>query len=227
MISEPIVLISSRYIYRKIKEVQDTKLSFSSEEMDVMRDSGFFVLKHEVTQKILKLFGGLEIEIMKKISEYPFLSFPELHIKEKGKIFRGENYRLLPYVLLDCPRVFTTETVFSFRSMFWWGNEFSFTLHLQGKALDMFRENIRRNISMLEKQGFFFCLNDTPWEYSFEKENYNLLDEMVERDSAGLNKLIDDKSFLKLSRKIELSKYKEANQFGIETFEKLMDILES
>jgi hypothetical protein len=204
--------------------VQDTKLTFSSEEMRVLKDSHFFLTKHEVTQKILLLFGMLEKELMKKIPEFSFLSL-ELKIKDKGKIFRGENYRLLPYILLDCPRVFTTETVFSFRSMFWWGNEFSFTLHLQGKALEIFRKKILEKIHTLANQQFFLCVNDTPWQYSFEKENYMMLDEMIQNDPGGLNNLLETKSFLKLSRKMELSQYQNTAQFGVDTFEKLMEVL--
>ncbi len=206
--------------------VQDTKLTFSKEEMDAVQDNRFFFVKHEVTQKILQLFGSLEKELMQKIPGYSFPASEGLQISEKGKIFRGENYRLLPYILLDCPRVFNTETVFSFRSMFWWGNEFSFTLHLQGKALEYFRKNIQQNISGLQNKEFFVCVNDTPWEYSFDKENYIPLDEMIQNDLDGLSDLISTKSFLKLSRKMELSRYPDVTQFGIETFTKLMEVLQ-
>jgi hypothetical protein len=226
MILKPTVLISSRYIYRKFKVVQDTKLTFSREEMDAISDSRFFFVKHEATQKIHALFGELEKELMKRISGYSFLGTAGLQVKDKGKIFRGENYQLLPYILLDCPRLFTTETVFSFRSMFWWGNEFSFTLHIQGKALEIFRESIRRNITILEGENFFFCVNDTPWQYSFDKKNYRLLDEMLHHDPVELNRQLTAKTFLKFSRKIELGKYRESIPIGIDTFEKLMEVLQ-
>jgi hypothetical protein len=206
--------------------VQDTKLTFSEEEMNAVTDIRFFFVKHEVTRKIMELFGSLEKELAMRISDYPFLMKKELQIREKGKTFRGENYRQLPYVLLDFPRVFTTTTVFSFRSMFWWGNEFSFTLHLQGQALDNFRENIRREIQSLKSQGFYFGVNDTPWEYTFDKKNYRPLDELIYQDLEGLRNLISTKHFLKLSRKLELNKYKEATQFGVETFTSLMNILQ-
>ncbi len=206
--------------------MQGTKLTFSIEEMNAVQDNRFFFVKHEVTQKILELFGSLEKELMKKIPVYTFLVSEGVQIKEKGKIFRGENYRLLPYILLDCPRVFTTETVFSFRSMFWWGNEFSFTLHLQGKALEHFRESIQQNISNLKSRDFFMCVNDTPWEYHFEEDNYKSLDKMFEADAEGLKNLIATKPFLKFSRKMELAKYSDATHFGIETFCKLMDVLQ-
>jgi hypothetical protein len=205
--------------------VQDTKLTFSEEELGVMQNSRFFEVKHEVTQKILQLLGELEKELVKKISGHSLFSMEELKIKDKGKIFRGENYRLMPYLVLDCPRIFNTDTIFAFRSMFRWGNELSFTLHLQGKALEIFRKKIQRNISSLIKQDFFICVNDTPWEYTYDEMNYKPLDDMMQHHADELKKLISDGNFLKLSRKISLENYRDAVSYGTETFEKLIRLM--
>lgn len=206
--------------------VQDTKLTFSKEELNALHNSRFFEVKHEATQKIIQLLGAMEQELMKKIFDFSFLQNKELQIKEKGKIFRGENYRLMPYIILDCPRVFSAETVFAFRSMFRWGNEFSFTLHLQGNALEVFRKKIQTNIFLLKQQNFFICVNNTPWEYTFDEKNYIPLDTMLQKNSDEVNEMISTKNFLKLSRKLELNEYYNALSFGVETFEKVMKILE-
>ncbi len=205
--------------------VQDTKLTFSEEEMDAMQNSRFFFVKNDVTQKVTQLFGDLENELMKSVSDFPFLSSAEWQIKAKGKIFRGENYRLMPYLILDCPRVFNTETVFAFRSMFRWGHEFTFTLHLQGLALELSRKKIGQYISDLNRLQYYVCVNDTPWEYTFDKDNYVLLDEMTEHRSDELKKIISTGNFLKLSRKLGLKDFSHAVSYGVETFEKLMKLL--
>ena len=53
-------------------------------------------------------------------------------VQSTPKIAKGENYLQLPYVLLDYPRCFDKENIFAIRTMFWWGNFFSITLHLSG-----------------------------------------------------------------------------------------------
>jgi hypothetical protein len=206
--------------------VQDNELTFSKEEMDAAGNARFFYVKNEITQKIIRQFGILEKELMKNTSAYPFLTEAGIPLNDKGKIFRGENYRLLPYIILDCPRVFTTATVFAFRSMFWWGNEFSFTLHIQGDALEYFRKKILENIFLLKDHNFFFCINSTPWQYSFDKANYKTLDDLIEHDQNSLNEYITGKKFLKLSRKIEISQYADVPRFGVETFKALMKMLQ-
>lgn len=205
--------------------MQDTKLTLGDEEADAIMNSRFFIVKRDVTEKIFALLGILEKEIKKKSSRYDFLTSGELPVREKGKIFRGENYRTMPYILLDYPRVFTTETVFAFRSMFLWGNEFSFTLHLQGKSLELFRENIIQNFSQMQGKEFFFCVNDSPWEYSFDETNYKSLDELIAQEPDELKDKIRSQPFIKFSRKLGLKEYEQAIGYGLETFELSMNLL--
>ncbi len=209
----------------KIMKVQDTNLTFTPEELEALNNNRFFEVKHFATQKVLHLLGELEKELMKKMNDFSFLSLPELQVKDAGKIFRGENHRMFPYVILDCPRVFSTETIFAFRSMFWWGNEFSFTLHLQGRALDLFREKIQHSISTLQHSDFFICVNNNPWEYSFDEKNYRSLDTMFQSNEDELREMILQKEFLKFSQRLDLNDYSQLVSFGANAFERLMKIL--
>jgi len=202
--------------------VQDTNLTFSDEEMSAMRNSRFFEVKQEITVKVQELFGQLQNELTKEISS---LSFPGIEFRE-GKIFRGENYRLAPYIILDCPRLFTTETIFAFRSMFWWGHEFSFTLHLQGEALEMSREKLVQRIGLLDKNEFYLCVNETPWEYTFETGNYVLLEELHNQKGTAFHEMIRSMKFVKLSRKLPLDEYANALKFGRETFTQVIQLLQ-
>src|SRR5437763_311915 len=115
MILKPAVLISSRYLYLKIRSVQDTKLTFTEEEMEAIMNRRFFLVKEKITGKVQRLFAALERELLKRTPTLPFLSENGLQLKERGKIFKGENYRSLPYLILDCPRVFNTKSVFAYR----------------------------------------------------------------------------------------------------------------
>src|ERR1700743_3182070 len=81
------------------------------------------------------------------------------------KISRGENYRGLPWVMLDYPRVFGREDVLAIRTMFWWGHGFSVTLHLKGKYQELFLPVIRRRQHELSAQGFYMGVGADEWRH--------------------------------------------------------------
>jgi hypothetical protein len=200
-------------------------LTFTNEEIQAVLDSKFFYIKHSVTEKLLRLFGELEKTLTLSMKDYYFFSSEEIQVKEKGKIFRGENYRKLPYILLDCPRLFSTGTVFAFRSMFWWGKEFSFTLHLQGQAQELFRTKLTEQIQQLRGSDYFICVNSTPWEYHFEADNYQSLDAFLNHESKQLNRLLIENPFIKISRKLSIEQHADVVHYGNETFNQLMKML--
>lgn len=200
--------------------MQDSILKFSSEELEILNDVNFFLLKHSATQKMVDLFGRMEI-LFKSVVVNTELSVEGVNVSS-GKIFRGENYNLFPYVLLDYPRLFSRESIFAFRTMFWWGSAFSFTLHLQGKALDQFRKTLLINRERLLNQEIYFCVNDTPWKYHYEKENYGLIDELP---VSQLENYFNQKEFVKLSKRIPLDDYVKLEVKGKETLELFLSLL--
>ena len=183
-------------------------MELSEKEKKIISDREFLISKMSIIGKVQSLFENVRDELNKTISSSDF-SFPEYVDAEIGKIFRGENYRSLPYVVLDYPKYFSELDTFAFRTMFWWGNFFSTTLHIDGKSADNFRSIIFSNAVKLIDENIFICVNDTPWEYHYEKDNYMLL----ERDNLAL---INEVEFIKLSKKYDLDKY---NRLPIEASE--------
>src|SRR5665213_395457 len=112
--------------------MQDTNNELSPEELKVISDTRFFKLKNEITHKIEE---GLAVlgENISEILNVHKSQFPEDVFRIAPKISRGEQYKDLPWLILDYPRVFSGNDAYAFRSMFWWGNYFSFTIHLAGK----------------------------------------------------------------------------------------------
>ena len=120
--------------------MQVNNLRFNQEELDALENSRFFHVKHAAMLKLSTLFAELETHLQNTVTDLE-KRHHEILKSGKGRIFRGENYKLLPYMVLDYPRQFSKESIFTFRSMFWWGNGFSFTLHLQGHAWEHFRKS--------------------------------------------------------------------------------------
>jgi len=199
---------------------QVTKITFSETERDAISQPDFFFIKHAAMQKVMELLSETERALREIVLVHPHLS--EHTNIESPKIFRGENYKLLPYMVLDYPRKFTTETVFAFRSMFWWGKEFSFTLHLQGEAWLNYKKVISEKISLLSGKNFYACINASPWQYHFEADNYLLLDDLL---NGNKTEELFGKDFIKLSRKIPIAEFENVPSHAADTLELQLQLL--
>lgn len=188
--------------------------SFTSTELKTLHNTRFFEVKAAATKKIDVLFAGVR-DVLKKEIRRNKIVFPKEVDSINGKIFRGENYLGLPYLVLDYPKHFSKNSILAFRTMFWWGNFFSFTMHLQGEALENKRELLIKRIPELKKKHLYICINDNPWQYHYKKDNYLPIDKFSDE---ALKKLILKKEFIKISAKIPVKKYKELNSFCLDTF---------
>jgi len=190
------------------------KLNLSSAELKTIHNTDFFAVKASAAKKIDHLLAEARDEIKKVIEKNKF-AFPDGVDASTGKIFRGENYSGLPYLVLDYPKYFSKESVFAFRTMFWWGNFFSCTMHLQGRALEEHRGLLIHDLNSLKNKNIYVCVNSDPWQYHYQKSNYLPVDKL---SGPELKKLLCEKEFLKFSRKIPIKDYKKLAQFAAESF---------
>jgi hypothetical protein len=80
-------------------------------------------------------------------------------------------------------------------------------------VLEKYRISIYNNISSLENKSVYLCVNDTPWQYHFEKENYVLLEDVPDYREEMMKK-----HFIKLSRRIGVEQYELVPGVCRETF---------
>ena len=193
-----------------------TNLDFSLRELKTLKEQEFFRVKHDLTIKISELFNQLK-QVIKEDTKHIKFTYPKKVDIISGKISKGERYNQLPYINLDFPKYFSKEDVFVFRSMFWWGNFFSFTIHLQGKLLDRYRIVLKSNLKLLRNKDIYFCVNASPWNYTFKPSNYKLIDKISERE---LKDLIASRPFIKLSRRtlINQRSAKKIIAIGLKTY---------
>lgn len=164
------------------------------ETFEILKDTSFLLKKKQLTGAIVQLLAATELKLKVIWSE---CSLP-VHIKRTGKISKGESYQDLPYFMLDFPREFSKSDTFAFRTMIWWGNEISFTLHLSGKFKNAFQEKLENNIQTFST--YFLCVNKSPWEYHFKEDNY----QKIEHLSSTRIKELCSNDFIKISNKISL-----------------------
>ncbi len=198
-----------------------TKILLSPEEMALVNNTDWILTKHIIIKKVFEMFGDLT-EIFKQEAEpYHFL-FPEKIKHQNGKITKGENYKLLPYVILDYPGTFLKDKIFAIRTMFWWGNFFSVTLHLSGLHKQRFTSSIAEMLSFLQKNNFFICINKDEWQHHFEADNYL----PVFAISLEEFRKINEKPFFKIAKKIPLSEWENADEFLLNSFKQIMQFLQ-
>ncbi len=191
---------------------------FTNEERALLVQKDFFILKKAVTGKLMDLLGQLNDAIVEENSKSGLL-LPAEVINTAGKISKGENYRGFPWMVLDSPRIFNKTDVFAFRSMCWWGNEISFTLHLSGKYKALIL-NPAELLYSLKGHDFFLNVNDTPWEYHFEENNYLLLNNIIKTDDE-LNRM----NFIKISKILPLNNIDDLVKTGSDTYRQLLNAL--
>jgi hypothetical protein len=181
-------------------------MDFTEKDLHILEDTDFLLAKSSILKKIYNLLEKTKTRLIKIVEESDF-SFPEGTDIVMGKISRGENYKNLPYMVLDYPTLFTNENSFAFRTMFWWGNFFSSTLQLEGRSLNEYRKIIGNNIDKLLDKNIFIGVGETPWEYHYNEDNYLIL-------TKDHIKIINNCNFLKLSKNISLSDWERLPAFA-------------
>lgn len=185
-------------------------VTLSYAEMKLVTNASFILTKNSIINKVYALFGELS-NAFKNIAAQQYL--PEEVLYTSPKIYRGENYEGLPWVMLDYPRYFKNEDFFAIRVFFWWGNFFSITLQLKGK----YKTTFQNSFSNIGNDDWFLCLNENEWQHHFREDNYKPLALVSEIE---LNNL----SFIKLAKKIPLTEWNNAEDFFVIYFKQLVKL---
>ena len=196
-----------------------TKISLSTLETELVQNKEWILTKRKIIEKVYLLFGEALENYREILGDYKF-SLPEFNKASAGKISRGENYHGLPYVILDYPGLFARENIFAIRTMFWWGNFFSISLHVSGKYLQD-EWNSASTLQYLHDKAFFICTNDDQWQHHFETSNYIAAKELK---PADLYK-IKERNFFKISKKLEVGEWDNVQNFLQKTFVEITTFL--
>ena len=197
------------------------KIRLSQKEMELVTNTDLILTKNAILQKIKLLLADLQVQQQQCLQSYSG-RIPDEIIQSSPKISKGENYNGLPYLMLDYPRVFNSSAIYAIRTMFWWGNFFSITLHLSGQYKKNNEEKLVTSFQSLLEKGFYYCMNDDEWEHHFEITNYAPLASINKNDFA---EAIRKKSFVKLANKISLKQWDTAEETVLTFFKQITKML--
>ena len=198
------------------------KITLSEKELELVCNTDWILTKHVVIGKVYQLFGNLAAS-MQVFGEKNKEHLPGAVSASNPKITKGENYRQLPYVMLDYPRLFTKADCLAIRTMFWWGNFFSVTLYLSGASKHNAVSALQNSFMQLQSNNYWICINEDPWQHHFDEDNYRWLKDSGAEDFATI---LHNKPFVKLAKKTRLSHWDDATNFINDTFGEMMKMLE-
>ena len=200
---------------------EETKITLSAKELELVSNTDWILTKHAIIEKVYQLFGTLSTRMEEAINKRQSI-LPSEWSAGKPKISRGENYRLLPYVMLDYPRFFSRKNTLAIRTFFWWGNFFSIYLQASGEAKASTAEVLTLHFLLLQENDFWVCINTDPWQHHFEKDNFV----PIKKISAALfEAILNREPFLKIGKKIPLQQYDVASSFIMQSFLEIITML--
>jgi hypothetical protein len=167
--------------------MEETKIQLSEREMNLLCDKEIILTKNKAIEKIKRLLENLQNRFQSYVDANPKLAQNEI-FNTHPKISKGENYLGLPYLILDYPRCFQHQNIFTIRTMFWWGNFYSTTLHLAGKFKIEFTNKIENGFAFLSTTNYHIGINPNPWVHHFEKDNYQKINELKREDFIQISK---------------------------------------
>ncbi len=197
------------------------KIRLSEKEMELVTNAEVILTKNAIIEKAKTLLAILQTAAEEVIKTYSHL-FPAATLLPHPKISRGENYRGLPYLMLDYPRCFDKENILAIRTMFWWGNYFSITLHLSGKYKEQYQQKIIAAFDAIAASGLFVGIHENQWEHHFEKDNYAAVNDF---SATEFSELIQQQEFLKLAKKIPLTQWDDAKNIILVAYSNLVKLL--
>lgn len=148
-----------------------TKLHIPPEAITTLQNTDFFSFKRQFTKELIAYLG----EMITQLKADPLVqafTYPAGTDATVGKITKGENYRGLPYVIADFPRLFSPESVMAYRVMFWWGHYFSCTWHFSGAALQQYYPLIKSNWVALQQEEALVAVEGDEWQHALEPPVY-------------------------------------------------------
>lgn len=201
--------------------MNQAKIRLSSTEIELIKNADWILTKNAIIEKIVQFFSSLQEEQKNELQLYRN-KLPSRFYTASPKVSKGENYSGLPYVVLDYPRFFDESGFGAIRTMFWWGNFFSITLHMAGGNKKAFEEKLINAYALLWQEKFYYSISENEWIHHFSPENYISFSEMKE---AEYRKRIKESQFVKIATKINLDRWETAEDFLLRRFKTLLEIL--
>jgi hypothetical protein len=202
---------------------KETKITLSAKEQELVCNTDWILTKHAIIRKVYHLFGE-QAALMQELVLNQNSYLPEEVKASVPKIAKGENYKELPYVMLDYPRCFEKEKTVAIRTFFWWGHFFSVNLQLSGICKEKALPSLQNNFLQLHQNDYWLCVSSDPWQHHFEEDNYVAIKKYTNEEFSSI---LNRESFIKIGKKIPLTEWGKVPAFIEQSFTEMILLLKN
>ncbi|MBL7750753.1 MAG: hypothetical protein JNN29_05185 [Chitinophagaceae bacterium] len=194
------------------------KIQFSDKERELMTNADWILTKNAILQKTALVFTDWQAHYRDCLFRQAPTLFSIIQ-PFSYKISRGENYKGLPWMVLDYPRLFGQTDIFAIRTLFWWGRYITITLQLAGVWKERCEEPLCLSHPVLASNEFRISTTDDAWIHDqdppFTTEINNLTLEAYTRE-------IRKRNFLKISKIYPIEGMENLDRRMLADFEQLL-----
>jgi len=174
----------------------NTTHTFTTDELALLADQGFFRKKATISVKIKQVLEDLHHRLEAEIASQSLLA-PEVFDPQARQFVKGEHLEDFPYQYVDFPRLYTRENKFAFRSLVWWGHHVVFSLMVEGPLVKQYRRNLFNRYSEVADHNLCLCLSSSLWEW---KAGPGLTLPITHSRRSEIAATLDHRTFFKIAR---------------------------
>ncbi len=172
-------------------------MSISARELNILSSQSFYDLKNSATDIIYELLRQARLTLIEEVDEKQLLR-PEGVDFKRGQLARGESLGGYPYVFLDYPKLYSKMTIFSMRTLVWYGHHLVFSLICAGPLRSAYIQKLETHYPDLSEKNLWIAKNGL-WDW--EKTDF------LELNSNNKTKVISgcsEMDFIKVVRFLPL-----------------------
>lgn len=189
---------------------------FSEQELALVFNANFIYQKNKLLQNVSILLGELAETLQDKMLPLR-LKFNSELLDKSGKISRGEQYKGLPYLVLDAPFLMKDKEFIICRTMFWWGHYITLNILIKGNYFKANTLDLKDNLKM--NQAILFLKGKDLWDNDLNSSSYK---EINESNTSEIISQFDDFGFLRLSKKLRFEELGSLEEKAIEFYKMLI-----
>lgn len=167
--------------------MQKNAIKLTNHQLKLASDTDFPITKNQVFSQLTELFQELG-----RLQQQTHYHTPK-PISTEYKITKGENYLLLPYLVIDYPRIANKDFGILMRTMFWWGKYFSFNLFVNNALIRSIDYN-----QLAKIPGSLIYKGSNLWEQDLDHPQYLSIENQSYSHETG---------YVKLSKKLTVESY--------------------
>lgn len=169
-----------------------------------------FVLKGEVDSEVNRLLYAFQEELSHLIRTNLF-QLPSKLGKTPFKVNKGNNHKGFPFQVIDFPSSLGKSNLYSFRSVIWYANFFSFSLLLKGESKSNYEDRL---VGLIDK-GYRISWKDDIYETEISIDHcIEIKAETFEKAS----KIYQSHEAIKIFISYNLNQIDDFERLGVESF---------